>query len=182
MFRRDVETVYESLFLRAVVGFEQFCEALFFDIVNRRVRYAQCDVEPWIKQCPPEALRGIVFQGDNYLDWIPYPRSLDRSNLFMVDGKPFSNLDPGERSKVQTIVTIRNAISHSSEHSQRTFIRSVIGNQPLLPRERTPAGFLRSPLTTRPAIRRRFEVYVGDLGLMAAKIAGTPRWIRRTTP
>ena len=173
---KDIETVYESLFLRAVVGFEQFCESQFFDILKGDVRYALADVERHVKQCEYSALHAIVMQDDDYLDWLPFPRSESRSKLFFRNGHPFTNLDDGERSKIKMCLLIRHAISHASDHARGEFERVVIGNQPLLPAERTPAGYLRSQVRGQA----RFETHTAQLSAIAAKIYGKPHWRRQT--
>jgi hypothetical protein len=170
---RDVSTVYESLFLRAVVGFEQFCEVLFLEILKGRIRYSGSRVVPRITHNSVGAMREVLLQGKPYLDWLPYESTEKRAKWYLNGGRPFTNLDDAERSTIKTIQTIRNAIAHSSDHALRKFRQSVIGNQSLLPRERTPAGFLRSQLTNAP-MQRRIEVYVAELGSIAAKICGNP--------
>lgn len=180
IFPRDIETVYESLFLRAVLGFENFCESLFFDILNGNIRYRTNEVEPWVKRCDSERLREIVHRGTRYLSWIPYDKALITSKLFLDEGKPFSNLDANEKNMIAKIVVIRNAIAHSSPHSKKQFNNDVIRGLALQDREKTPGGYLRSVARTTPSIERQFEMYAGQLGLIAAKMSGRPRWSRRT--
>lgn len=179
MYRCDIETAYESLFLRAMVGFEQYCELLFFGIVHRDIRYAAAEVQPQIRKVATNAFRGIVLQNKKYLDWIPYDNTVNRASLYLLDGKPFTGLDGNEIAKIKKMHLIRNAIAHVSDHSQREFQRQVIGNQSLLKREKTPAGFLRSQVTNSPP-QCRFELYLAELGFFATKICGNPRWCKRT--
>ena len=165
---RDIEVVYEALFLRAVTGFEQFCNDLFFNILYRKARYKNARVMVRVKG-HPEALREVLFQGQKYLDWLPYDRAESRAKLFFIDGHPFTEVTDGSRSMIKTITIIRHAIAHSSEHADTTFLQKVIGSQPLRPSEKTPAGYLRSQMSNSP-VQNRFQVYVAELGILAASL------------
>ena len=175
---RDIGAVYESLFLRAVVGFEEFCEQLFFEILKKRVRYKLKEVSPRIPTCSNFVLRQILLQGKSYLDWLPYDHAERRAKLYLTGGRPFSTLESSDRQMIQTIVIIRNAIAHSSGYSRLKFRKHVIKDETLLASEKSPSGFLRSQLTRTP-LQRRFEIYAAELGAISAKICGTPTWCKR---
>jgi hypothetical protein len=163
--KRDVDSVYEALFLRAVTGFEGFLEELFLDILDRRVKYKSVrKVSLKMSAKSREHLIDIVFQGNPYLNWLPFRQTEDRAKRYLLDGKPFTDLDNGDKSKIKTIVTIRNAIAHHSRHSKEEF-HDVIDSLHLLKGERTPAGFLRSQV--QPTVNR-FDVYISDLGRIAS--------------
>src|SRR5262249_37025998 len=126
------------------------------------------------------ALRDILLQGAKYLDWLPFHHTEKRVELYIAKrgqsgncGRPFVELTDGDKSQLKTIVTIRNAIAHSSPHAANEFARTVIGSQPLLPREKTPAGYLRSQVAGSP-IQTRFEAYIGTLGGIAETLLGVP--------
>ncbi len=166
--KRDLESVYESLFLRAVTSFESFLEALFIAILREKVTYTGARVSVRIKTTPKGAIWDILLQRDQYLTWLPYNNTEDRAKLYLKDGRPFSDLTDGDRSTIMTITTIRNAIAHKSEHAMGQFRNKVIGSMALLPQERSPAGFLRSPV--RGGQQNRFQVYVAELGRVAAAL------------
>lgn len=163
---RDLHSVYEGLFLRAVTGFEVFLEELFLGILERRIRYRGRGVSLRMRATSTQALRQILLQGDKYLDWLPYSKTLDRAELYLNDGKPFTDLDDGDRSVIQQVTAIRHAIAHKGGHAMAVFQRTVIGNLPLLRDDRKPAGFLRYPFRQSPA-QSRFEYYVAELGRIA---------------
>lgn len=159
--KRDLDSVYEALFLRAVTSFESFLEELFLAILERRTKYKKArKVAPRMTTKSRVALTDIVFQNRQYLNWIPFNHTEERAMLFLADGKPFSDLETGDRAVVKTITTIRHAIAHRSKHSMREFERTVTASHSLLWGERSPAGFLRSRV--QPSVSR-FEVYVGEL-------------------
>lgn len=164
----DMDSVYEALFLRAVTAFEIFLEELFLAILRGRRRYPRNrKINLKMTVDSHDALMDILLQGEKYMTWLPFRNTEDRAKLYLYEGKPFSELDDGERSMIQTIVTIRHAIAHRSTHAMTEFKAKVIGSQSLLPREKKPAGFLRSQSR---AGSKRFEVYVLQLGSIAADL------------
>jgi hypothetical protein len=163
---RDVESVYEALFLRAVTGFED----LFISILEGRTRYRpRGRVTVRMTAVSSDALKEILLQGNRYMTWLPFDNTEKRANIYLRDGKPFSELSSGDRSMLKTITTIRHAIAHKSTHAMNEFERTVIGSQALLRRERRPAGFLRSQARANPSANR-FEIYVGELGRIAGGV------------
>jgi len=172
--------MYEGLFLRAVVGFESFCETLFFEILDGKLEYSSRKIECKIKckSMSKKSLRELVFQG-KYFDWLSLQKNKERFLWYVskrgrtpICGRPFLEVDESHNGKLKTIVRIRNAITHSSDHAIGEFNRKVL-NQNLLPNERTPASFLRSQISNSPR-QVRFETYLGDLGSIATVIFGSP--------
>src|SRR5689334_18820123 len=79
---RDLECVYESLFLQAVVAFEDFCDGLFNAIVTGKLRYSRRIFACRVGVLKPDVARVVVLQRENYLDWLPWVRTLDRCRLY----------------------------------------------------------------------------------------------------
>jgi hypothetical protein len=155
--------------LRAVTSFEAFLENLFVAILKEKARYKKKrKVSLRMKVSSHEALMDILLQGQNYMVWLPFHHTEKRANLYLSDGRPFSDLDDGSRSMIKTITTIRNAIAHKTPHAIAEFHRTVIGSRALLPREKTPAGFLRSPVVPQ---RNQFETYMIELGRIATLLS-----------
>jgi hypothetical protein len=171
--KRDLDAVYEALFLRAVTSFESFLEDLFLGILEGRVKYhSRKGISRKVIARTREAMNDIVFHaGDGrknqFLSWLPFDKTEDRAMIYLVDGKPFSSVDRGDRSIVKTITIVRNAIAHRSKYSMDAFREKVIGEQALLKNERTPAGYLQSRVHSGG---NRFESYVGTLGKVAREI------------
>lgn len=167
--REDVEIAYESLFLRAVVGYEQLCELLFTQCLHRQTQFARSRARLKFSAISREAARDIVLQDKQYLDWIPYEKMEKTVRRYLQDGKPFTNVRDTSKQMLAKITALRHAIAHGSEYSLGKFKTQVIGNQitGLLPHEQTPAGFLRS-ITSGSTTR--FEVYLSELGSIAREI------------
>jgi len=166
--RRDVDLLYEGLFLRTVVEFEDFLETRFFEIVSGRIGGGRARMGARISTTSALALREIVLGGDDYVKWLPYSETEDRANRFLKGGRPFSLLGDDDKSKIAQITFIRHAIAHSSEFARGQFLRKVVGSTNLLPKEKSPAGFLRS-VARAPNITR-YQVYSSALGSISMKL------------
>lgn len=165
----DLETVYEALFLRAVTGFEAFIEELFISVLSTKVKYPKSRVKLRMEAKSNEALRDILLQGERYLDWLPFNQTEKRARLYLSNGRPFTDLNDGQKSQLKTITTIRNAIAHKSPFALEKFQKDVVGSLTLLPHEKMPAGFLRSQVGASSGTSR-FQTYVGELGNFAKEI------------
>ena len=155
LVRRDVERVYEGLYLDAFTFFERSIEELFVALLTNRV--AQAGVVSRVHFRSSKVARDVILGGNrNYVDWFPYERTEKRAKAFFRSGQPFTRLTQKDKKKLEELVIIRNAIAHRSRHSIRRF-EQLIEGLPLLPRERTPAGFLRSKIDRNTT---RFQDYL----------------------
>ncbi len=166
IYKVDLDSVYEALFLRAVTSFESFLEDLFLAILVGRAQYNGQRVRVLMSASSRGALMKILLQGNTYMSWLPFENTERRANLYLKEGRPFTDLDMGDKSQLKTISVIRNAIAHKSPYALSLFQKMVIGSVPLLQNERNPAGFLRTRISSGPA-QTRFEVYMGQLGKCA---------------
>lgn len=158
LLERDILAVYEGLFLRAVVAFEDLLEQVFFAILDGR-----SPKKSWSRKIDGSkvTLRKCVYEENNYLDWLPIKRTVDRACIYLKSGLPFSMIDDGEKSQISQVLLIRNAIAHRSTSALKRFQEKVIGNTPVPPRERRPAQYLRG--FARPSLRR-YEIFIQSLG------------------
>lgn len=167
--KRDVESMYEALYLRAVTGFEVFLEELFIAILKEKIIYKRGRAVVRMKAASDKALIEILLQGREYLNWLPFTYTEERAKIYLRDGKPFTEFSNGDKSMIKTIIIVRNAIAHKSPNAMKEFRDKVIGSRLLLPREKTPAGFLRS-VARRSPDQRQFEIYVSELSRLASKL------------
>ena len=165
--RRDVERVYEGLYISAMTSLEGFLEALFYDVVLNDQNYG-ADIRPRALFRSRQVLRDFVLEGRPYVNWLPFERTLDRASAFLRGGRPFSAADSTDKRLMKDWMKTRHAIAHTSAHAERVFLRDVVRGIPLPPRQRTPAGFLRSQL--RPGVSR-FENVLREMEGIARKIA-----------
>ena len=165
--RTDLEALYEGLFIGAVVAFERFIESLFTGIVLNRVVYAGGRIVPRIDVRSAGVLEPLLNAGRSYADWLPYHETEKKANVYLRGGRPFTDVGATEKQRMDRWLWTRNAIAHASKHSVRVFTDNVIAGTPLPPRERTPAGFLRSEL--RPGVTR-FENALDEMRGVAATL------------
>lgn len=165
---RDLHSVYEALFLRAVTAFEGFLEEQFLSILRSKTKYRASRKIIVRMTAMPDALMNILLHGQPYMQWLPFKNTIDRAHVYLKDGRPFSEVKDADKQTLATITFIRNAIAHQSDYAMEKFNVSVIGSATLLPVERTPAGYLRSHF--RPN-QSRFEFYVSELGRIGKEIS-----------
>jgi hypothetical protein len=163
--RREAERMYESLFLNAFTAFEGFIEDLFLGLLvnNKGLVSSRSNIRPLISVNSHAVARKLVLGGRQYVDWLPFRYTLERAELFFSRGLPFGEADPADRAHVTECVAIRNVIAHRSRHSIAHFERTVLGSAALPPRERTPAGYLRSKFRTSPDQTRQENLVTGLL-------------------
>lgn len=167
--RRDMDLVYEGLYLDSITSFESMIENLFIGLLSGRTICGSPSVVPRITFSSNRVARDIVFGGKNYVDWIPYHHTEKRAKAFFRNGMPFTRLIKSDKGKIENLLYIRNAIAHKSSYSKHKFEREVIGSLPLITRERTPAGFLRSRFRISP-VQTRYENLMTDMILIASKL------------
>jgi hypothetical protein len=157
--RGDIERVYEGLFLGVFARMEVLLEELFFGLLVGGISCHSCDAVRRVDFSSEKIAREVILRERKYLEWLPYGKTEELAKAFFRGGRPFTKLDDGDKSRLQKCVYIRNAIAHKSRHANSTFKDKVIGSTPLTPRERTPAGFLRSQYRVTPS-ETRFQLYM----------------------
>lgn len=171
--RRDLAMTYSGLFIRSVTSFEAFLEELFVAILSGKTSrsvYAVRRVFPRLADFPVRHIRSLLLGDRRYLDWLPYHHTERRVKRYLSGVTPFEALTNTDRSSLEQIVCIRNALVHASEHARKAFDHGVVAGLVLPPRERTPFGYLRSLYRTAPDVSR-FEYHCSELLRIAAVLA-----------
>lgn len=129
-----------------VALFEAFLEDLFVGLLvdGQGVASSRPDVHPRVTVRSYLVARELVMARRSYLNWLPYSETKDRASIFFAGGRPFTLLPQDLEDGLQRCYWIRNAIAHQSRHATEVFLQNVIGPKKLIPRERTPPGYLRS--------------------------------------
>jgi hypothetical protein len=166
--RHDVSLFYEGIFLRTVTSFESLMEELFVGILTGAITPGR-NVHPRVTFRSVSIARDVMLGGKAYVDWLPYHHTEKRANAFFRGGYPFCNLDKDDKKSLERMFTIRHAVAHQSRAARRKFEDEVIGAAPLLPTERTPAGFLRSIFRVTPP-QTQYEDIAGTCSLLARKL------------
>jgi hypothetical protein len=163
----DSGALYEAVFMRAFTSLESFFEELFFAVVLGNTQHPRGRALPRSTFKSHRVLREFVLGDRDYVDWVPFGRVEQRARVFLRGGRPFTDLPPAQQQRVRQWHATRNAIAHPGTHARRQFERQVVAQLPLLARERTPAGFLRSE--AQPG-RRRLEFILREMSQIARLI------------
>jgi len=140
----DIEQVYVGLYLDIFTEFEATIENLFLGFLDGSLYSRTYSIRRKAKIKPASMTRQIIFIGRQYLDWLPYrDQTIPRAKRYFDDGKPFTVLTPTQKSNLDDYCTIRNALAHKSI-SATTKFQALISGLPLLPIQKSPAGYLRS--------------------------------------
>jgi hypothetical protein len=165
----DVSLFYEGIFLRTVTSFESLMEELFLGLLTGGIKSGP-KIHPRVTFRSATIARDIMLGGKAYVDWLPYHHTEKRAYAFFRGGLPFCRLDKAEVKSLDRILTIRHAVAHQSRAARRRFETEVVGSTPLLPTERTPAGFLRSVFSGAPSPKTQYEDIAGNCALLARKL------------
>jgi hypothetical protein len=171
--QRAVLQMYEGLFLSAHVAAESFLEELFLGLLvtGRGITSARNDVLPRLEIRSHAVARELITgPSKNYVDWVPFDRTITLAKLFFRGGRPFSDLNQQHKDTLFKSHIIRNVIAHRSRHSVKQFDRHIIGSASLPPSERNPAGYLRGFFRVTPA-QTRFSNLLAQLLLCARDLA-----------
>lgn len=166
--RRDIEQVYEGLYMSSITALENWIENLFIGLLVGRLTHCSSSVIPRVSFKSDRVAREVIFSDRNYVDWLPYRYTEKRASAFFRNGLPFTCLSSSEQKKLETLSYIRNAIAHESVYSKKKFADEVIGSSPVTQQERTPAGYLRGIFRITPS-QTRYENLINEMASIAKK-------------
>ena len=170
LVRRDLELVYAGLYLDAITSFENFIEGLFIRLLVGTAMHPSELVVPKIVFNSTVACRKRVYDGRSYVNWFPYDQTQRRAIEFFKKGLPFTALRDSDKGNMNQMLCIRNAIAHKSRHALTRFNRVVINERPLLSREKTPVGYLRSNYAmSRP--RTQYQLIFNNIVTIAHELS-----------
>ena len=166
--RRDVEQIYQGLFLEATAAFESLIEDLFLGLLTKRIILNSSRTSPKIFFTSRAIAIPIIFNGP-YFNWLPYENTQQRAKDFFKDGHPFTVLSQSDLNQIKNFLLIRNAIAHKSTHAKRKFEDRVIGPTPLSPRERRVGAYLAGNFRSSPS-QTRYENLILDMASIFEKL------------
>jgi len=151
-----------------VAFFEAQLEELFVGLMTGQLIHSQSHVRPVVILPNKRAAKSIISAGRAYVDWLPYEQHLKRrAPSFFVDGAPFVGLDSVSRAALEKATTIRNALAHASDHSQKSFEKKFITGRQIPVSQRRPAPYLRGQHSIG---RTRFDATVSELVLVMQQL------------
>jgi hypothetical protein len=165
--RRD--TFVELAFLRAFTAWEIFLEDTFllYLVGHKAPRAAR----PNRRGFPQDRFAASEWctDGKEYAKW-SVGDVRRRADRWLENGEPFSPVLQGQQSRLEQLITIRNAIAHESSAARGKFENLVRRELQALPTNTTVGSFLISimPATTPPA--SFMEFYMNQLEKAARSI------------
>lgn len=161
---REATSICEGQFAVAVAHFEVYLENVFVLYLTggcpRRVHRRAAVVSQ-------KAALDVIRMGRPYVDWLPYEKwTTPRAEALFAYGKPFCDLNGTQLGLPEDCRLIRNTVAHRGTHATSSFRNRMLSRGPLLPRERTPGGFLRALYRTNPD-QTRFHYLLAGLGSVA---------------
>jgi hypothetical protein len=164
----DIQHLYAGLYMELFTEFESLLEELFFGLFNGTYFSRHYTVTRKSRISPVSEIQPIVYGGKAYVNWLPYKENtLKRAKLYFDLGEPFQQLTNPEIQLISNYHILRNAIAHKSPNSLDKF-NNIIAGLPLLPREKTPTGYLRS--IPAGIGQNQFQIAVGELKILANKL------------
>jgi hypothetical protein len=149
MAATDADLLYESTYLSAVGYFEAVLEGLLVEFcVGPRGR--KTGHYALVKVRYRDAFRTVLLQGKKYVNVLPYKDFLETTKLYLNEGKPFTEIDAGDREILADAILIRNAIAHRSAHAVKRFRASVAGVTSLPAHRQYPGPLLRREYRAHP--------------------------------
>ena len=166
--KKDIEQVYKGLFLDMVSSFESIIEEIFVYFLLEKHQLKVKKIKPIVRFKNNPSAKKIIFNNNDWVDWLPYGRTIKLADIYFLNGYPFTTLGFADPAKNRTdidnakkalteISKIRNAIAHQSSHSKEQFLKSIAGYT-LSPQEKTPVGFLRNEFRISP-VQNRFQSF-----------------------
>jgi len=94
---RDKKQFYEGLYLKTHVLFETFLEDLFYGLlVENSAIETPNNIVTRVSIKSHIIARDLVQAGKDYIDWIPYEKTMDAAKLYFRNGNPFCGLNHNE--------------------------------------------------------------------------------------
>ncbi len=152
----DCDQVYEATFLAATALFEHFLEESLICVVCSR--HPKMGRGILLKPRTREHFQRLLFANRDYVDLLPYKRTIQLAELYLDEGRPFSSIPEDRRGLLTEAVTIRHAIAHRSQKAITEFRCKITGVDSLPPHRQFPGPFLRSVFRHGPR-QTRHELY-----------------------
>lgn len=162
--------VTELAFLRAFIAWEAFLEESFVLYLwgkdpprgNAPQRHAFPSNRKHAER--------LAFEGKAYADWTVLGEVATRAERFFRGGRPYSQVLKSRQNRFGDMKTIRNAIVHSSGHSETQFKRLVRRKLQTCPPSMTVARFLDMTIPQSSPPESFLESYVAEMRFAAERI------------
>jgi len=167
---RQRDSVAEIAYLKAFLAWEAFLEQSFvLYLVGRkpgRGRPPHRYTFPPTQKCALE----WVAEGRRFAEWTKVEDVSSRAERFFRDGRPFTPVLNGNRSALDEMRTIRNAVAHASSSAQERFEEIARQRIGALPPGLTVGAFLLMTVPHSTLPNSFLEHYIAKLEFAAERI------------
>jgi hypothetical protein len=162
------ETVTGLAFLRSFIALELFLEQSFI-LYLLGLRTPKGPKPKRLVEPTNRRLATLVLVGEkSYIDWYKWDQLKDRSRKYFKDGEPYAGALIGRKSLFEEMVTVRNALAHSSGHSQERFKRLVRSKlSGAYPPRLTVGGFLAMTIPGSSPPESFLDHYIESVSMVA---------------
>ena len=166
------DTVTKLCFFQAFLSWEAFLEETFtLYLLGKRPPTGLPPRRLIRPATRKEAVLMVVGADRNFVDWTKIDGLNTRAKKYFRDGKPYTDAFYGQIQFFEELRVIRNAIAHSSHHSQESFKklarRKLLGT---FPPKMTVGAFLGTTIPGSSPPESFLEYYVDGINTVAEKI------------
>lgn len=165
---RDIELMYDGMFLKSITIFESFIEELFIGLLYDN--YTLNTKKKVQKHTFPSRKLVLNFlkHKNSYIEVMPYKKLKDSSKVFFKKENPFINISENSKNSLNEIYIIRNAIAHKSQYADLKYKKLLLNKGVTNPKLfNSPARFLK---TLHSPNQSTFNNYILELNSTAREI------------
>lgn len=162
MAKRDLETLYDGLFLKTVTLFEAFVEEMFIGLLYNKHQLTTRKIIQKVVFPDRKTTLNYLYYGKRYIDLMPHDKLIEKASVFYNPDNPFSNLNATQKQLLTEIFVIRNAIAHKSDNANLKF-KNMLSRKGLS-LNHSPSNFLR---TLHSPSNNMFNQYIIELAHIA---------------
>lgn len=165
---RDLELMYDAMFLKSITIFESFIEELFIGLLYDNYKLnTKKKVQKHIFPNRKLVLNFLKHK-NSYIEVMPYSKLKDTSNVFFREDNPFLSISENSKNSLNEIYIIRNAIAHKSQFAELKFKKLMANKGVSSPKiYNSPARYLK---TLNSPDRSTFNNYILELNAAAREI------------
>lgn len=157
----DKNQIFAGAYVSYLTFFEAQLETLFVGLLTDKLVHPDQTVEPTIQMPNLKVAKSMITGGRSYVDWLPYnAHTIKRAPVFLIDGRPFTDLSKPRRNTLDKASVLRNALAHQSDHALKRFEAEFVADKVLPVAQRKPPGYLRGAHSLN---RNRLEVQLLEL-------------------
>jgi hypothetical protein len=147
--RRAREYSLQGLYLVAVRSFEGFLEDQILNLACDKVRWksrvrngVRLRWSNRLQERRKEIIKRVILREKDYVDYLPYERTMAISDILFHGGRPFNLLSPSDRTSLVRCQRVRNYIAHRSQFAFEKFIKSYTEIKPVRVLRPNPLHYL----------------------------------------